>query len=96
MPGYKITALNADIDYMPARKSSSQAKLSGLKYTAVSGTSAAASLTAAAAVLLCQKRPNLSPEDMKGVLKRLCTSINELKTVQGVGVIDIKKIEELE
>lgn len=94
MPGYKVTGLNADIDYVPISKSSSRAKLSGLKYTTISGTSVSASLAAAAAVLLCQKRPYLTPEDMKGVLKRLCTSINELKTIQGVGVIDIKKIED--
>lgn len=96
MPGYKITAPNADINYMPVSKSSSQANLSGLKYTDISGTSVAASLTAAAAVLLYQKKPNMSPEDMRGMLKRFCTSINELKTVQGSGIIDMKKIEEFE
>ena len=96
MPGYKVTALNADTDYIPGNKSSSQAKLSGQHYTEISGTSVAASLTAAAAVLLCQKKPTLSPEDMKGMLKRFCTSINELKTAQGVGMIDTKKIEEFE
>lgn len=94
MPGYRITTLNADINYMPVSKSSSGEKLSGLKYTEISGTSVAASLTAAAAVILYQKRPNLSPEDMKGMLKRFCTSINEPKTAQGTGIIDIKKIEE--
>jgi len=96
MPGYKIITLNADINYMPVSKSSSQTKLSGLKYTEISGTSVAASLAAAAAVLLCQKKPNLSPVDMKGMLKRFCTSINELKAAQGTGIIDIKKIEDFE
>lgn len=96
MPGYKVTALNADTDYIPGNKSISQAKLSGQHYTEISGTSVAASLTAAAAVLLYQKKPALSPEDMKGMLKRFCISINELKTAQGAGMIDIKKIEEFE
>lgn len=96
MPGYKITTLNADTNYIPGKKSLSQAALSGQHYTEISGTSVAASLTAAAAVLLCQKKPNLSPEDMKGILKRFCTSINELKYAQGSGMIDTKKIEEFE
>jgi len=94
MPGFKVAALNADTGYIPGNKSASQAKLSGQYYTEISGTSVAAYLTAAAAVLLCQKKPSLSPEDMKGVLKRFCTSFNELKTAQGAGIIDIKKIEE--
>lgn len=96
MPGYKIAALNADTTYIPGVKSISQSKLAGQQYTEISGTSVAASLTAAAAVLLCQKKPGLSPDDIKGVLKRLCNSINELKYTQGSGIIDVKKIEELE
>ncbi|HYE81911.1 MAG TPA: S8 family serine peptidase [Clostridia bacterium] len=96
MPGYKVAALNADTDYIPRSKSLSHVKLSGQHYTEISGTSVAASMTAAAAVLLYQKKPALSPDDLKGILKRLCTSINELKTVQGAGVIDMKKIEELQ
>ncbi|HOR85715.1 MAG TPA: S8 family serine peptidase, partial [Bacillota bacterium] len=61
-----------------------------------SGTSVAASLTAAAAALLYQKKPGLLPEDVRSILKRLCVSINELKAAQGAGIIDIKKIEEFE
>lgn len=94
MPGYKVTTLNADTDYMPGIISSSQSKLSGQQYTQISGTSAAASLTASAAVLLCQKKPELSPANIKSLLNRFCTSLNELKTAQGAGIIDIKKIEE--
>lgn len=96
MPGYKVTTLNADTGYLPRMKSSAHAKLSGPHYTEISGTSVAASLTAAAAVLMYQKKPGLSTDDMKGVLKRLCYSINELKNAQGAGMIDIKKIEEFE
>lgn len=96
MPGYKIVTLNADTDYIPRSKSLSQSKLSGQYYAEISGTSVAASMAAAAAVLLCQKKPNLSPEDIKGMLKRFCISLNELKTAQGVGMIDIKKLEEFE
>lgn len=94
MPGFRVTTLNADINYIPRSKSYLQAKLSGQHYTEISGTSVAASMTAAAAVLLYQKKPNLSPEDVKSILKRLCTSINEPKSSQGAGMLDMKKIEE--
>lgn len=94
MPGYKVTTLNADTDYIPGSRLSSQSKLSGQQYTQISGTSVAASLAAASAVLLCQKKPELSPANIKCLLSRFCTSINELKTAQGAGIIDIKKIEE--
>ncbi len=96
MPGYKVATLNADTNYIPGNKFHSQSGLQGQHYAEISGTSVAASMTAAAAVLLCQKKPNLSPEDLKGILKRFCTSINELKTAQGMGVIELKKIEEFE
>ncbi|NLK35714.1 MAG: S8 family serine peptidase [Gracilibacteraceae bacterium] len=94
MPGYKVTTLNADTDFIPGNRLSSQSRLSGQQYTQISGTSVAASMTAAAAALLYQKRINLSPADVKSLLKRLCISLNELKTAQGAGIIDIKKIEE--
>ncbi|MEA4847991.1 MAG: S8 family serine peptidase [Clostridiaceae bacterium] len=94
MPGYNIRTLNADTDYIPGSRASYQAKLPGQQYTKISGTSVSASLAAAAAVLLYQKKPELSPEDIRSMLKRFCTSINELKTAQGAGMIDMKKIEE--
>lgn len=96
MSGYKVATLNADINYIPRNKSHSPSGLQGQFYTEASGTSFAASMTAAAAVLLCQKKPTLSPDDIRGILKRFSTSINELKTCQGVGMIDMKKLEEFE
>jgi len=96
MPGYRITTLNTDTGYMPRSKTYSQSTLAGRFYTEVSGTSVSASMTAAAAVLLCQKKPALSPDDIKSILKHFCTSLNELKYAQGAGVIDIKKLEEFE
>lgn len=96
MPGVKVTTLNSDTGYVPRGRSYSHSTLADQYYTEISGTSVSASLTAAAAVLLCQKKPTLSPDDLKGVLKRFCTSINELKYAQGAGMIDIKKLEEFE
>ncbi len=96
MTGYKIPTLNSDTDYIPTGKHSHQSNTLGQYYTKISGTSVAASLTAAAAALLYQKKPGLLPEDVRSILKRLCVSINELKAAQGAGIIDIKKIEEFE
>lgn len=94
MPGYRITTLNTDTGYFPGNKSQ-HSNLAGQYYTEISGSSVAAGMTAAAAVLLYQKKPELSPTDMKSILKRLCSSINELKTAQGAGMIDMKRIEEI-
>ncbi|MGE5678414.1 MAG: S8 family serine peptidase [Pseudomonadota bacterium] len=95
MPGVRVTTLNSDTGYVPGNKSLLNAKLQGQQYTEITGTSVAASHTAAAAALLYQKKPNISPEDAKSILKKLCTSVNELKTAQGAGIIDMKRIEEL-
>lgn len=94
MPGFRVTTLNTDTGYFPGNMSQ-RSNFAGQHYTEISGSSVAAGMTAAAAVLLYQKKPELSPTDAKNILKRLCTSINELKTAQGAGMIDIKKIEEL-
>ncbi len=96
MPGCGITSLNSNTSFIPAGQYSYHRNAPDLLYAKTSGTSVAASMAAAAAILLCQKKPGLRPEDIKGVLKKLCVSINELKTAQGAGMIDIKKIEELE
>jgi len=96
MRGYKVTGLNADTSYIPGSGHTPGTKLKLRHYTEISGSSAAASMVAASAALLYQKKPGLSPEDMKSALKRLCTSINELKTAQGAGMIDMKKIEEFQ
>lgn len=95
MPGIHVPTLNSDTGYVPGNKSLQHAKLQGQQYTDIAGTSVAASHTAAAAALLYQKKPGISPDDAKSILKKLCTSINELKTAQGAGVIDVKRIEEL-
>lgn len=95
MPGTRVTTLNSDTGYIPGNKSLQHAKLQGQQYAEITGTSAAASHTAAATALLFQKKPGISPDDAKSILKKLCASVNELKTAQGAGIIDVKRIEEL-
>ncbi|MDD2482074.1 MAG: S8 family serine peptidase [Lutispora sp.] len=59
------------------------------------GTSASASLAAGLAALLYERKPDISPDDAKSLLKLCCASLGELKQAQGKGYIDIKKIEEV-
>lgn len=96
MPGYKVPCLYADTMYIPRNKSIPSNHSLNQYYTTASGTSISAALTAAAAALLYQKKGNLSPADVKSILKVCCTSLNESKTTQGAGMIDIKKIEEFQ
>ncbi|MFZ5353955.1 MAG: S8 family serine peptidase [Bacillota bacterium] len=95
MPGCNITTLNCDKTYSPRNKMYYDFGKLSIKYTEASGTSVSASMTAAAAALIYQKNAALSPEDVKSIIKVCTVSLNELKIVQGAGIIDIKKLEEL-
>lgn len=58
------------------------------------GTSASASLAAGFAALLYEKKPDISPDDAKSLLKLCTSSLSELKQAQGKGYINMRKIEE--
>lgn len=79
MPGVEVDTLNG----------------TGTLYTKYSGTSIAASLAGAAAALVCQKLPNLNADDIRSVLKSCTVSINEIKNLQGAGIININKLEDI-
>ena len=95
MPGVDIETLNSEISYVTKDKSMARAGKLSVQYTQYSGTSIAASFTAAAAALVYQKLGNLSPDDVKSVLKACTVSINEVRNIQGSGIINIKKLEEI-
>jgi len=59
------------------------------------GTAASASLAAGFAALVYEKKKDISPDDVKSLLKLCTTSLGELKHAQGKGYMNIKKIEEL-
>lgn len=59
------------------------------------GTSASASMVAGVAAMLYEKKPQLSPDDAKSLLKVCCASFGALKQSQGKGYIKLEKIEEL-
>jgi serine protease AprX len=95
MPGVAVETLNAETAYIPKNKSFVKSGSIATLYTEYNGTSIAASLTAAAVALVYQKLGDLKPDDVKSVLKACAISINELKNVQGAGIINIKKLEDV-
>jgi serine protease AprX len=95
MPGVDIETLNAEVSYIPKGKNTAKGGKLSIQYTKYNGTSIAASFTAAAAALAYQKLGNLSPDDIKSVLKACTISINEVRNIQGFGIINIKKLEEI-
>lgn len=95
MPGLNMTTLNSDVSYSPRNKMYYDLNKMSVKYREISGTSVSASLTAAAAALVLQRNSSLEPDDVRSILRACCFSLNELKIVQGAGMIDIKKLEEL-
>ena len=95
MPGVDIDTLNSETSYIPKDKFIAKLPKLSTNYTKYNGTSIAASFTAAAAALVYQKFENLKPDDVKSVLKVCTVSINEMRNVQGFGIINIKKLEEI-
>lgn len=94
MPGLHVATLNTNTDYYPESRGHSAVPPLSILYREISGTSVSASLTAAVAALLFQKKEALSPDDAKSILKTCAVSINEIKAIQGAGIISIKKLED--
>jgi len=42
--------------------------------------------------LFLEKIPSVTGKDFKGILKLSCLTLNESKTAQGFGVINVKKL----
>ena len=95
MPGVAIDTLNTDTSYMPKYKGATGSSSLSVLYTQYSGSSISASLTAAAAALAYQKLAHLKPDDIRSVLKTCAISINEVRNVQGAGIINVKKLEDI-
>lgn len=89
-PGVQITSLASDISYIPGL---SRLKPLETPYRQMTGSSVSCGIAAACVALLVEKMPGISGNDMKGILKLSCTSLNELKSSQGYGVINLAKTE---
>ncbi len=91
-PGSNITSLECDTAFIPR----SQAAYKGAKlsqyYRCGSGTSAACASIAGIVSLMLDKNQQLSPDEIKSLLKYSCKSLNLLKVQQGWGLPDLNRI----
>jgi len=87
-PGVDIISLNADKNYI----SGTRPIVLRERYRKMSGTSVATPIVSGAAALLLEKNPNLSPEDIKGLILDSGRSLSADIYAQGRGLIDIRKL----
>lgn len=89
-PGVKVKSLKSNTDYMPNKSSSKRNKAKG--YINESGTSMSTPVISGAIVLLLQKEPKLTPNNVKRKLLKSTNKIIATKYEQGRGIVDIKKL----
>jgi serine protease AprX len=93
-PGAAIVSLNSDMTFIP--KSSADYRVARLEnyYRRGSGTSAACATVAGITALLLEKHGDLTPDEVKSLLRHSCRSLNLLKEQQGSGLPDINRLLE--
>jgi serine protease AprX len=93
-PGAAIVSLNSDMTFIP--ESSADYRVARLEnyYRRGSGTSAACAATAGITALLLEKHGDLTPDEVKSLLRHSCRSLNLLKEQQGFGLININRLLE--
>lgn len=89
LPCTNITSLSSDISYNPASRIKPELKT---PYASKSGTSIACALAAGMSALILEKKPELTPQDLKSVLGVSTISIGENKFSQGKGMLQFEKI----
>lgn len=89
LPCTNITSLSSDIYYNPASRIKPELKT---PYASKSGTSIACALAAGMSALILEKKPELTPQDLKSVLGVSTISIGENKFSQGKGMLQFEKI----
>jgi len=91
-PGTAITSLNSDPCFMPKSPLSHRSTRLDNYYCQGTGTSAACAAVAGTICLLLEKHRDLTPDEVKSLLKHSCRSLNLLKEQQGYGLPDINKL----
>jgi subtilisin family serine protease len=90
-----ITSLNTNTNFIPERNGM---KLYASKltepYISYTGTSCAAAYVSGICALLLEKKPELTPKDIKSLLKLSCQLIDAPKVHQGWGVINLDRLFE--
>lgn len=89
LPCTNITSLSSDISYNPTSRIKPELKT---PYASKSGTSIACALAAGMSALILEKKPELTPQDLKSVLGVSTISIGENKFSQGKGMLQFEKI----
>ncbi|NMA94800.1 MAG: S8 family peptidase [Clostridiales bacterium] len=84
-PGVDITTLNTDKDYISGTRPTNLKE----QYKKMTGTSIATPIVAGGAALLLEKRPSLSPDDIKRIMKENARDLAENIYDQGKGLVNI-------
>lgn len=87
-PGVKVVSVNADKEY----KSGQRNIPSITPYTTMSGTSVATPIVSGAAVLLLEKYPSLTPNQIKEALMDNAIPLVKDRNAEGRGIIALEKI----
>ena len=74
------------------RKTENPSKIVGGRFLKLSGTSMSTPIVCGAAAVLLQKHPNLTPDDVKYMLKKTATGLGQDQNKQGFGILNIEKL----
>lgn len=91
-PGVDITSISSNTSYIPGNSSLLMHQSLEKPYCSLTGSSVSAAVVAGCIALLLEKKPTITGRDVKGMLKLSCQTLNDLKTVQGQGVINMGKL----
>lgn len=87
-PGVKVVSVNANKEYESGQRNISTA----VPYTTMSGTSVATPIVSGSAVLLLEKYPSWTPNQIKEALMDNAIPIVKNNNAEGRGIIDLEKI----
>ncbi len=93
-PGTGIISLNADLAFNPKSSLAYRNIRLDSYYRQGYGTSAACAAVTGTIALLLEKNPQLTPDEIKSLLRHSCKSLKLLKGQQGSGLPDINKLLE--
>lgn len=91
-PGTGVMSLSSDKTYTPQNGRRLMNQSLDIPYCTMTGTSVSTAVATGCIALLLEKMPVISCKDLKGMLKLTCQTLNEPKSAQGYGVINIKKL----
>jgi len=74
------------------RKTEQPSKIVGGRFLKLSGTSMSTPIVSGAIAILLQKHPNLTPDDVKYMLKKTATNLGQDQNKQGFGILNIEKL----